>query len=88
MAAAQHGLGQAYFQQGNYAGATRYLRNAVRMNSRNADYQLDLGQAYFRQGNLDQALESFERASALGHSGAARALQAVRARIAEQEPEP
>ena len=88
MAAAQHGLGQAYFQQGNYAGATRYLRNAVRMNSRNADYQLDLGQAYFRQGNLDQALESFERASALGHSGADRALQAVRARIAEQEPEP
>jgi cytochrome c-type biogenesis protein CcmH/NrfG len=58
------------------------------MSPRNADYHMDLAQAYFRQANLDQALESFQQARDLGHSGAARSIEAVQARIAEREGTP
>jgi tetratricopeptide (TPR) repeat protein len=85
LSAAHAGLGDVFFQERNYAQASRHHLRATRLSSRNAEYHRKLGMDYFRLNNLEAALSSFERAVELGDSEAERFVGIVRERLAGGE---
>ncbi len=86
VAAANAGLGDVYFQSRNYSQAARYHLRATRL-SRRAEYFTKLGMDYYRIGNHRAALDAFERAVALGDSGASRYVDITREAMGET-PDP
>lgn len=55
---------RSYLQEGNYEAAKRHLRNALEIDSRNAEVHEAMAQVFWRTGEADQANEHFRRALA------------------------
>lgn len=58
-------LGWAYFKQGKYADAERYLKDAGRYDSASSTIQEHLGDVYQKQGKADQSKAAWQRALTL-----------------------
>lgn len=69
--------GNALFNAGKFAEASRVLEQAVRRDGRNGNLRILLGDAYFKQGKQSAAREHYLRAQELGHSAAERRLAKV-----------
>ncbi|KGJ97328.1 XrtA/PEP-CTERM system TPR-repeat protein PrsT [Colwellia psychrerythraea] len=72
-----------YSQQGKLANAIIDYKNAVRLDSKNADARLGLGTAYLKQGNYISAEKELDRAVELGaeHAQTAMLLAQVKSRL-------
>ena len=62
---AHHLLGVIALRDGNIELAVKYLNQATRLNSKNAQFFANLGLAYHEQGALDLAVLNYRKATAL-----------------------
>ena len=58
-------LGWAYYKQGKYVDAEKYLKEALRFDSSSGTIHEHLGDVYQKQGKLDLAKASWNRALSL-----------------------
>lgn len=64
---------RSYLQQGNYEAAKRHLKNALEVDSNNADVHETMAQVFWQTGEYEQADEHFRRAlSVAGNSSRIR----------------
>ena len=73
-AAAQAGLAEVHFQQGNVSKAIRHGVIAVRLSPKSGRYHFRLGDAYLKVARYDQAREQYQHAKRLGHAKASKRL--------------
>jgi tetratricopeptide (TPR) repeat protein len=81
--AALAGLADVSFEQRAYERSAKFLERAVDLAPKNAQLRLDLGDVYFKVLRYDDARTHYDRAKALGHSGAARRLERLDERLGE-----
>jgi tetratricopeptide (TPR) repeat protein len=62
-------LGFAYFQNGNFAEAEKWLKNATKMTPQDARVLYQLGQVYRKQGNEDEARKTLQQSEEVRRRG-------------------
>jgi len=71
--------GNGFRRSGNYSKALTCYQELVDMDPSNADFRFLLGKTLALLGREDQAIEAFTRARELGHEGARKEIEAMRA---------
>ncbi len=74
-------LSLIYFDRTAYQKSLGYARKATKVAPRSGAAHMQLGDACFKVHRYDEARREYERAATLGHGGAARALEKLRARV-------
>jgi tetratricopeptide (TPR) repeat protein/tRNA A-37 threonylcarbamoyl transferase component Bud32 len=75
------GLGDIYFDRGNYSQSVTYRKRAVRVARSSASRHLALGDAYFKVLRYQEALGAYEQARKLGSKSASARIKKVKARL-------
>lgn len=71
--------GNSYRRSGNHVKALTAYQELVDMDPSNADFRFLLGKTFSDLGRGEEAMEAFTRARELGHEGAKKEMEALRA---------